>query len=198
MELGNDVSTFRRTYKTVFAVFRLIFQGIFNGIIKTFLFWKHVKPEGKAVFITGCDSGFGNATARKLDAKGFHVFAACLFPLGPGAAQLNQETSERLKIVGLDVTSEESVLKALEFVKNNLGHCIIWAIINNAGVYKGLSVEFSTLQEFRDCVEVNAFGPIRVTKAFLPLIRKSKGRVVNVTSMGGRVAAPNMTPLHSE
>ncbi|GIY76622.1 estradiol 17-beta-dehydrogenase 2 [Caerostris extrusa] len=101
---------------------------------------------------------------------------------------------ERLKIVGLDVTNEESVLKALEFVKNNLGHSNLWAVINNAGIYKGLAVELSSLQEFRDCMEVNAFGPIRVTKAFLPLIRKVKGRVVNVTSYGGRMAVPHMTP----
>ncbi|GIX96165.1 estradiol 17-beta-dehydrogenase 2 [Caerostris extrusa] len=153
-----------------------------------------IKPDNKAVLITGCDTGFGNGIARKLDAEGFHVFATCLNPSGPGATQLNKETSERLKILEMDVTSDERVQKAVEFVKENLGKCKLWAVVNNAGVFKGISVELSNIQDFKDCLEVNVIGHVRVTKAFLPLLRKSQGRVVNVTSLGGRVGVPHMTP----
>ncbi|GIZ02122.1 hypothetical protein CEXT_484432 [Caerostris extrusa] len=121
---------------------------------------EQISPDNKAVLITSCDTGFGNAFARKLDAEGFLVFASCLNPAGPGATELNKETSERLKILGMDVTNDESVAKAAEFVKDNLGNCKLWAIVNNAGVYK----------------------------------RKSQGRVVNVTSLGGRVGVPHLTP----
>ncbi|GIY59844.1 hypothetical protein CDAR_245681 [Caerostris darwini] len=155
---------------------------------------EQISPDNKAVLITSCDTGFGNAIARKLEAEGFHVFASCLNPSGPGASELNKVTSERLKILGMDVSSDESVAKAAEFVKENLGDCKLWAVVNNAGVYKGLSIEISSIQEFKDCLEVNVLGQVRVAKTFLPLLRKSQGRIVNVTSLGGRVGVPHLSP----
>lgn len=80
------------------------------------------KVEGfsqKHVFITGCDSGFGNLLARQLDEKGFHVIAACL--TDKGAADLSSAASSRLKTVLLDVTDSESVRRAVEFVSKEVG-----------------------------------------------------------------------------
>uniref|UniRef100_A0A670IS41 Retinol dehydrogenase 16 n=1 Tax=Podarcis muralis TaxID=64176 RepID=A0A670IS41_PODMU len=73
----------------------------------------------KFVFITGCDSGFGNLLARQLDARGLRVLAACLTQ--KGAEQLDKVTSERLKTSILDVTSKESVAAATEWVKGCIG-----------------------------------------------------------------------------
>ncbi|GBO03106.1 Estradiol 17-beta-dehydrogenase 2, partial [Araneus ventricosus] len=70
----------------------------------------------------------------------------------------------------------------------------LWAVVNNAGVYKGASAELSKLQDFKDCMDVNLIGMVRVTKAFLPFLRKSKGRVVNIASSAGRIAFPYITP----
>ncbi|XP_015415285.1 PREDICTED: 17-beta-hydroxysteroid dehydrogenase type 6-like [Myotis davidii] len=73
----------------------------------------------KYVFITGCDSGFGNLLARQLDLRGLRVLAACLTE--KGAEQLRGKTSDRLETVILDVTSTESIAAATEWVKERTG-----------------------------------------------------------------------------
>lgn len=75
--------------------------------------------ERKHVFITGCDSGFGNLLARQLDRKGFHVVAACLTE--KGAADLSAATSARLKSLVLDVTDSSSIGRAVQFVSGEVG-----------------------------------------------------------------------------
>ncbi|GFS30286.1 estradiol 17-beta-dehydrogenase 2, partial [Nephila pilipes] len=70
-----------------------------------------------------CDTGFGHLLAKRLDSKGFHVFACCLLPDGNGASELQKTCSKRLKIVDLDVTKDESIKHAKEIVTNNLGDC---------------------------------------------------------------------------
>lgn len=75
---------------------------------------------GYAVLITGCDSGFGYKLARCLAQKGFVVFAGCLFPDGPGAQSLARQSSSNLKIIKLDVTSDEDVQQARKVVQENL------------------------------------------------------------------------------
>ncbi|GIY09672.1 hypothetical protein CDAR_266611 [Caerostris darwini] len=158
------------------------------------IFKKRVNPRNKAVFITGCDSGFGNLLAKQLDSRGFHVFAGCLFPTSGGAEELKKSCSERLCIVPLDVTQDDSVQKAKEFVEKNLEKCEMWAVVNNAGIYKGMIAEFTKISDFHDLLNVNALGQVRVAKAFLPLLRKSTGRIINVNSLGGRVSGPHATP----
>ncbi|XP_042913207.1 estradiol 17-beta-dehydrogenase 2-like, partial [Parasteatoda tepidariorum] len=143
-----------------------------------------VQPDGKAVLITGCDRGFGQALAIRLDSLGYHVFASCLSPSDPGVQNFKNKCSSLLHVLEMDVTKENSVQAALEFVKENLSTSELWAVVNNAGIFKGLPVEIAPLQDFKTCLEVNTYGPLRVTKAFLPLLRKSKGRCVNLTSIG--------------
>ncbi|GFX63969.1 estradiol 17-beta-dehydrogenase 2 [Trichonephila clavipes] len=155
---------------------------------------KKVEPKNKAVLITGCDTGFGHLVAKRLDSKGFHVFATCLFPSGEGATELKKSCSQRLQVLHLDVMKDESVKEAAEFVKQNLGSCDLWAVVNNAGIQTGFSVELSDINDFKNCLEVNTLGPVRVVKAFLPLLRQSKGRIVNITSTAGVNAFPFFTP----
>nr|XP_042900471.1 estradiol 17-beta-dehydrogenase 2 [Parasteatoda tepidariorum] len=143
---------------------------------------------------TGCDSGFGHNLAKRLDSKGFHVFATCLFPSGDGANELRKSCSDRLKILELDVRKDESVDKAVQFLKQNLGSCELWALVNNAGIGKTFCVELSPLSDFQECMDVNLFGVIRTTKAFLPFLKKSKGRIVNITSIAGTTAGPHVAP----
>ncbi|GBM51130.1 Estradiol 17-beta-dehydrogenase 2 [Araneus ventricosus] len=144
----------------------------------------------------GCARGFGKLIAQHLDSKGFQVFASCLNPDSPGADDLRKSCSSRLQIFQLDVTKDESVEKAVQFVKANIGSSDpqkfleLWAVINNAGIQKGFLTELTRIQDFQDTMEVNAFGQVRVTKAFLPLLRKSRGRVINISSLAGRIALP--------
>ncbi|XP_055235100.1 dehydrogenase/reductase SDR family member 9 isoform X2 [Gorilla gorilla gorilla] len=141
----------------------------------------------KYIFITGCDSGFGNLAARTFDKKGFHVIAACLTESGSTA--LKAETSERLRTVLLDVTDPENVKRTAQWVKNQVGEKGLWGLINNAGVPGVLApTDWLTLEDYREPIEVNLFGLISVTLNMLPLVKKAQGRVINVSSVGGRLA----------
>ncbi|XP_046339272.1 D-beta-hydroxybutyrate dehydrogenase, mitochondrial-like [Haliotis rufescens] len=149
-----------------------------------------VDSGGKAVFITGCDSGFGYNLAVRLDKLGFTVFAGCLMPDREGARQLNEDTSDKLHIVKVDVTDDWQVRGALKYVKENLKENVLWALVNNAGIAVFTEIEWCSVDQFQRVMDVNVFGVVRVTKAFLPLIRPSKGRVINVASLAGRFTLP--------
>ncbi|XP_023613777.1 retinol dehydrogenase 16-like isoform X1 [Myotis lucifugus] len=141
----------------------------------------------KYVFITGCDSGFGNLLARQLDLRGLRVLAACLTE--KGAEQLRVKTSDRLETVILDVTSTESIAAATQWVKERTGDRGLWGLVNNAGISVPTAPnEWLTKPDFVKILNVNLLGVIEVTLSLLPLVRKAKGRVVNVSSVMGRVA----------
>ncbi|XP_041835219.1 D-beta-hydroxybutyrate dehydrogenase, mitochondrial [Melanotaenia boesemani] len=138
---------------------------------------------GYAVLITGCDSGFGYQLARCLDQRGFVVFAGCLFPEGAGAQSLAIQSSSNLKILKLDVTSDEDVQQAKKTVMKNLPEKGLWAVVNNAGISGWAEIEWSTIEDFHRMVDINLFGCIRTSIAFLPLVRPTKGRMVYVSSI---------------
>ncbi|XP_042307256.1 retinol dehydrogenase 16-like [Sceloporus undulatus] len=141
----------------------------------------------KYVFITGCDSGFGNLLARQLDARGFRVLAGCLTQ--QGAEKLKEATSERLQTTLLDVTSTESVIKAMEWAKGLVGDKGLWGLVNNAGISVPTAPnEWLTKEDFQKILDINLLGVFDVTKHMLPLLRKAKGRIVNVASVMGRVS----------
>ncbi|KAM3607118.1 uncharacterized protein V6R79_001992 [Siganus canaliculatus] len=141
----------------------------------------------KHVFITGCDSGFGNLLARQLDGKGFHVIAACLTEKGAGC--LATASSSRLKTVLLDVTDSTSIRKAVEFVRKEVGDRGLWGLVNNAGRSIPIGpTDWMQLEDFTKVLNVNLIGVIDVTLQFLPLLKKARGRVVNVASILGRLS----------
>uniref|UniRef100_A0A3Q3IZA4 glycogenin glucosyltransferase n=1 Tax=Monopterus albus TaxID=43700 RepID=A0A3Q3IZA4_MONAL len=143
-------------------------------------FFGCMEVKGKAVFITGCDSGFGNALAKHMHKMGFTVFAGCLLKDkgGKGAKELEEFHSDRMKVVQLDVCSEEQVNQAVEYIKDNLEDSErgLWAVVNNAGMSTFGEVEFTSIDTYKQVSEVNLWGVIRVTKAVLPLIRRAKGK----------------------
>lgn len=142
--------------------------------------------QDKYVFITGCDSGFGNLLARQLDRRGMRVLAACL--METGAEELRNKTSDRLETVILDVTKTESVVAATQWVKERVGDRGLWGLVNNAGVSVFSINEWLNKQDFANLLDVNLLGLIDVTLNMLPLVRKARGRVVNVASVMGRVS----------
>ncbi|XP_029461538.1 dehydrogenase/reductase SDR family member 9 [Rhinatrema bivittatum] len=167
---------------------------VFLFIIFCYLSWKLRDSlkigniSDKYIFITGCDTGFGNLAAKTFDQKGFRVLAACLTETG--AVSLKEATSERLKTVLLDVTNSENVHKVASWIKGEVGEKGLWGLINNAGIMGKLApTDWLNIDHFRAPIEVNLLGLINVSLALLPLIKKARGRVVNMGSVGGRVAA---------
>ncbi|XP_050388743.1 short-chain dehydrogenase/reductase family 9C member 7 [Patella vulgata] len=146
--------------------------------------------DDKYVFITGCDTGFGNALAKKLDGLGFHVIAACLTK--DGASELKKVTSERLTTVVLDVTSTQDVKRVMEEIDEMIPASKgLWAIVNNAGISGSiLPFDLTAKEDFEKVLSVNLLGLIDVCIKCVPLLRKgrTKGRVINVSSVAGRFA----------
>ncbi|XP_032939323.1 retinol dehydrogenase 16-like [Catharus ustulatus] len=141
----------------------------------------------KHVLITGCDSGFGSLLARQLDSRGIRVLAACLTEAG--AAQLRAATSNRLQTVLLDVTSSKSIADVTAWVRERVGDRGLWGLVNNAGIAIPTGPnEWLTKEDFVKVLNVNLVGLVEVTLSLLPLLRRARGRVVNVASVMGRVS----------
>ncbi|XP_062059508.1 retinol dehydrogenase 5 [Lepus europaeus] len=140
------------------------------------------------IFITGCDSGFGRLLALRLDQRGFRVLAGCLTP--SGAENLQQVASSRLHTTLLDVTDPQSVQRAATWVKSHVKEAGLFGLVNNAGVAGIIGpTPWLTRDDFHRVLSVNTLGPIGVTLALLPLLQQARGRVVNVSSVLGRLAA---------
>ncbi|XP_078617968.1 17-beta-hydroxysteroid dehydrogenase type 6-like isoform X2 [Branchiostoma floridae x Branchiostoma japonicum] len=140
----------------------------------------------KYVLVTGCDTGFGKLHAQRLDKLGFHVFAACLTE--KGQQDLKQLCSDRVVTMAMDVTSHDSILKARDIVKTHVGeNGGLWGVVNNAGIFGTLGhIEWQTREDYFRTFNVNVFGLVDVTRTFLPLLKKTHGRVINVSSIYGR------------
>jgi NAD(P)-dependent dehydrogenase (short-subunit alcohol dehydrogenase family) len=151
-----------------------------------------LQTSGKAVVITGASSGIGEACALQLDQLGFQVFAG-VRKLEDGAA-LQKKSSSQLVPVLLDVTQEETLHQAAQAISSRVGEAGLAGLINNAGVVIGGPLEFIPLDKLREQLEINVIGQIAVTQAFMPLIRKGTGRIVNIGSIAGRSALPLMGP----
>ncbi|XP_074046679.1 D-beta-hydroxybutyrate dehydrogenase, mitochondrial [Macrotis lagotis] len=144
-----------------------------------------------AVFVTGCDTGFGLSIAKHLHSQGFMVFAGCLHKREAGAKELDALNCNRMKTVQLNVCDNTEVDRAIEFIQENLKEPQrgIWGLVNNAGISTFGEVEFTSLETYKEVAEVNLWGMIRITKASLPLLRRAKGRIINISSMLGRMAS---------
>ncbi|XP_031154018.1 retinol dehydrogenase 7-like isoform X3 [Sander lucioperca] len=142
--------------------------------------------EDKYVYITGCDSGFGNLLARHLDKLGFNVIACCYTEKGED--ELKENASDRLRTFHLDVTDSKSVSETAALIKTLVGQKGLWAVVNNAGVaLPSGPTDWLNIDDYKDMIAVNLCGVIDVTLSVLPLIKKARGRVVNVASVFGRV-----------
>jgi len=142
------------------------------------------KTNNYVVLITGCDTGFGNMTAKRLARMGCEVIACCYTEQGV-------EEFQQLGIKGLrlDISDRDSINKVFEEVSKNYPNGL-WALINNAGIGQNSFFEMTDTETFRKVMEVNFFGTLTMTKTFLPLLKQKKGRLIIMTSTCGRLALP--------
>ena len=128
------------------------------------------------VLITGASGAIGAATESKLAAEGWRVFATQRTP-SDGAIQL-------------DICDESSITRAYDRVAGELGEDGLHGLVNNAGISVDGPLELLSPDDLRHQLEVNVIGAHATTRAFLPLLRRSRGRVVNVGGAAGRLALP--------
>jgi NAD(P)-dependent dehydrogenase (short-subunit alcohol dehydrogenase family) len=150
------------------------------------------EPGQRWVVITGASSGIGQACALGLHRAGFRVFAGVRTEAD--AQAVRQHGSEGLQPLFLDVTVPESIAAAQEAVTTAVQPGGLYGLVNNAGYGLGGPLEFLALDDIRQQLEVNLLGAIAVTQAFLPLLRRARGRIVNMSSFGGLVAMPFFGP----
>ena len=143
----------------------------------------------RSVVVPGASSGIGHASALMLARLGFRVFAGVRNEEDAGALE-ETSTAARLSPLFIDVTGENLVAAAESTVEEAVGGEGIAGVVNNAGIGEAWPLEYVPLEEFRRQFEVNVFGHLAVTQAFLPLIRAATGRTVNVGSVGGRITMP--------
>ena len=144
-----------------------------------------------AVLVTGASTGIGRATALHLDRLGFQVFAGVR--KRGDAESLDEEGSERLEPVMIDVTDEGMIEVTRERIQDVTGGRLA-GLVNNAGIAVAGGTEFVPLDELRRQMEVNLIGQVAVTQAFLPMIRAARGRIVLMSSIGGKSAIPFLVP----
>ncbi len=137
-------------------------------------------PSG-TVLVTGASTGIGEATVHHLKALGFDAIGAVR----------KDEDAERLegrgvRTVRIDVTDADQIAAA----RDELGDLALAGLVNNAGIAVAAPLEFLPMDKLRQQLEINLIGQAAVTQAFLPALRRARGRIVNVSSIGGRVGLP--------
>ena len=147
-----------------------------------------------SALVTGASTGIGRATAMRLDAAGWRVFAGVRREAD--ADLLREAGSERLAPLILDVTDAGQIEAAAEGIAAGDRTAGLDGLVNNAGIGVPGPLETMPMEDIRRQVEVNMFGHLAVTKAMLPSIRRARGRIVFISSIGGRIAFPMNGPYH--
>jgi len=148
----------------------------------------------RSVLITGASTGIGRATALRLEADGWRVFAGVRRQ--EDAAALSEAGSGRLVPLTLDITDAGQIAAAVARVEAEAGGRLD-GLVNNAGVAIPGPLETLAIDDFRRQIEVNMTGQVAVTQALLPAIRAGRGRIVFISSIGGRVALPLTGAYHA-
>jgi NAD(P)-dependent dehydrogenase (short-subunit alcohol dehydrogenase family) len=144
------------------------------------------------VLITGASTGIGAACALGCAERGMTVFAGVRNLAASDGLQA--KAGAAIIPVQLDVTDAQSIATATALVARHVGAAGLSGLVNNAGIAIGSPLELIPLEQLRRQLEVNVVGQIAVTQAMLPLLRRARGRIVNMGSIAGRGTIPMMGP----
>ncbi|MDZ4198690.1 MAG: SDR family NAD(P)-dependent oxidoreductase, partial [Kiritimatiellia bacterium] len=144
--------------------------------------------EHRTVLITGCSTGIGRAAARRMKAAGWTVF-----PTARTDADLDALRAENFDPIRLEVADENSVTAAVEETLRRVSNSGLGGLVNNAGFGQPGAVEDVSREAMRRQFEVNVFGLQDLTRRLIPTFRRQGfGRIVNISSVVGRIALPFM------
>ncbi len=147
-----------------------------------------------SALVTGASTGIGRATALLLDGAGWTVYAGVRRDADADA--LREAGSGKLTPLILDVTDQVAIEAAAGRIASERGEEGLDGLVNNAGIGIPGPLETIPMDDFRRQVEVNMFGHIAVTKALIPSVRAARGRIVLISSIGGRIAFPMNGAYH--
>ncbi len=146
----------------------------------------------RTVLITGTSTGIGAACVERMAAEGWTVYAGVRRETD--GERLERAVAGDVRPVLLDVTDRGQLADVVTRLEDELGARGLDGLVNNAGVPAGGPIEILSDDEWREHFEINVFGLVAVTRELLPLLRRAKGRVVNIGSISGRVSAPLLAP----
>src|SRR5262245_45026769 len=145
----------------------------------------------KVVLVTGCSSGIGEATARRLVLGGWTVYATARRP-----EALSGLVDLGCYALPLDVEDEASMADAVTAIEAR--HGVVGVLVNNAGYSQSGAIEGLSIDKWRRQFETNVFGPVRLAQLCLPGMRRQRwGKIVNVSSMGGKLTFPGGGAYHA-
>ncbi|MBI4510458.1 MAG: SDR family NAD(P)-dependent oxidoreductase [Deltaproteobacteria bacterium] len=144
----------------------------------------------RKVLITGTSSGIGRATAQFLAERGYFVYAG----VRQKAHLQIWEGVKNVKAMLFDVRRDDEINQVVEQIKTEAGG--LYALVNNAGISNWGPILDIPNEVFRDNLETNLLGPIKVTRAFLPLLNGNSARIINISSVSGKLIFPFMGPYH--
>jgi short-subunit dehydrogenase len=154
--------------------------------------------DQKVAAVTGSSSGTGFETSLILARNGFHTYATMRKLEGEKTKPLTEVVKNEnlpLQVIGLDVNNDKSVADAINTIVDERKR--IDVLVNNTGYALGGTLEDSSMDEIKAQFETNFFGAVRATKAVLPVMRRQgAGKIVNITSMGGRISIPLSSSYH--
>ena len=155
---------------------------------------KSISLKNKTIFITGCDSGFGFSLAVHCSGLGMKVVAGCYDDSSEGRHQL--ETMDNVVVVSLDVRDPASVEAAVEVVRGVCGDTGLHCLVNNAAVLVFGETLWQTEEQVRWQTDVNYWGPVRLSRAVMPLMTmtRDRARVVNMISNCTECPLPTLGP----
>ncbi len=147
----------------------------------------------KAILITGASSGIGKACALHLEKLGFIIYAGVRKEKDFNFYK-SYKPSKILPIF-LDVRKSEDILNAFNNIASS--GLELYALVNNAGISIGGPIELLPMHQVEELISINIIGVLRVTKVFIPLLRKSRGRIINIGSIAGRISVPGLCAYSS-
>ena len=145
--------------------------------------------------VTGSSTGIGFETSLALAKNGYYTYAT-MRKIDNGVLDIAKNENLPLQVIQLDVDNDKSVLNAFNTIKGQRGRIDI--VVNNAGYALAGPFEETSMEEVNAQLETNFFGTVRVMQAVIPIMREQRsGKIVNVTSMGGRIAIPLDSIYHA-
>jgi NAD(P)-dependent dehydrogenase (short-subunit alcohol dehydrogenase family) len=141
-----------------------------------------------AVLLTGASTGIGRAAVLRLSHHGLRVFAGVRRE--EDGAPLREFCGPSVEPILLDVTDAGAIARAFDTISSSLGNDTFTGLVNNAGIAVAGPIEMLRDEDWRRQFDVNFFGAVNLTRTFIPLLRAHRGRLVNVSSIAGKLASP--------
>lgn len=158
----------------------------------------HQKTAPKTAVVTGASTGIGRAVAKALIDDGWRVFGSVRKETDGKAVR--DALGEHFTPLIFDVTDADAIARGAQTVRNALGGHTLNGLVNNAGIAVAGPLRYLPLEELKQQIDVNLYGALRVTQAFLPMLGADKafagpkGRIINMSSVAGKMASPFMGP----